>query len=153
MKEEIPRSLHGSGHSHVSNSNQDPFSAGQRFLCSTNRETPVHKKKALSALIPAIAGLATIAVKSLNPFLQRKRNKAMAKRMTTIKKDQSLAWNSLKQLENDFLLYGKYNVAQLQDIVSTVNGLRYRTLEIEEIINRPRYVYIADCTNDPRCYW
>ena len=103
LKEEIPRSLHGSGHSHVSNNNQDPVSAGQRFLCSTNRETPVHKKKALPALIPAIAGLATIAVESLNSFLQRKINKAMANGMTAIKKDQSLAWNSLKQLGNDFL--------------------------------------------------
>ena len=28
-----------------------------------------------------------------------------------------LAWNSLKQLKNDFLLYGKFNVAKLQDIV------------------------------------
>ena len=97
-------------------------------------ETPVCKKKALSALIPAIAGLATIAVESLNSFLQRKRNKAMAKGMTAIKKDQSLAWNSQKQLENDFLMYGKYNVAQLQDIVSTVNGLRYRTLQIEKLL-------------------
>ena len=51
------------------------------FTCSTNKETPVHKKKALSALIPAIAQLATIAVESLNSFLQRKRNKAMANGM------------------------------------------------------------------------
>ena len=43
------------------------------FACDTNRETPVHKKKALSALVPAIAGFATIAVESLNSFLQRKR--------------------------------------------------------------------------------
>ena len=50
LKEEIPRSLHGSGYSHVGNSNWDPVSAGQRFLHSTNRQTPVHKKKALSAL-------------------------------------------------------------------------------------------------------
>ena len=54
--------------------------------------------------------------------------------MTAIKNDQSLAWNSLKQLENEFLLYGKYNVAQLQDIVSTVNGPRYRTLQIEKLL-------------------
>ena len=46
LKEEIPRSLQGLGYSHVSDSNQDPVSVGQRFLCSTNRETPVHKKKA-----------------------------------------------------------------------------------------------------------
>ena len=58
----------------------------------------------------------------------------MATGMSAIKKDQSLAWNSLKQLENDFLLYGKYNVAQLQDIVSIVNGLRNRTLQIEKLL-------------------
>ena len=52
--------------------NQDPASAGQRFLCSINRETPVHKKKALSALIPAITGLATIAVESLNSSFKEK---------------------------------------------------------------------------------
>ena len=55
LKEEIPRSLHGSEYSHASRSFQDPASAGQRFSCNTNRETPVRKKKALSALVPAIA--------------------------------------------------------------------------------------------------
>ena len=78
LEEEIPRSLHGSGYSHASKSIQDPASAGQRFSHDTNRETLVCKKKALSALIPATVGLATIAVESLNSFLQRKRNKAMA---------------------------------------------------------------------------
>ena len=119
---------------HDSKNIQDPASAGQRFLCDTNKETPFCKKKALSALIPVIAGLATIAVESLNSFLQRKGNKAMATGMSAIQKDQSLAWNSLKQLENDFLLYDKYNGAQLQDTVSTVNSLRNRTLKIEKLL-------------------
>ena len=57
------------------------------------------QKKALAAFLPVIAGLATIAVESLNSFLQRKRNKAMASGMIAIKEDQTLAWNSLKQLE------------------------------------------------------
>ena len=71
LKEEIPWSVHGSGYSHASRSFQDPASAGQRFLHDTNREIPVQKKKALSALVPAIAGLVTIPVESLNSFLQR----------------------------------------------------------------------------------
>ena len=50
-----------------------------------------------------------------------------------IQQDQSLAWNSLKQLKNNFLLYGKYNVTQLQDIVSTINGLGNRTMQIEKL--------------------
>ena len=35
LKEEIPRSLHGSGHSQSSSSSQVPVSAGQRFLHAT----------------------------------------------------------------------------------------------------------------------
>ena len=58
----------------------------------------------------------------------------MASGMMAIRQDQSLAWNSLKQLENDFLMYGKYNVAQLQDIVSTVNGLQNRTMQLEKLL-------------------
>ena len=86
---------------HASSTFQDPTSAGWRFLYNTKREISVCKKKALSALVPAIAGLATIAVESLNSFLQRKRNKAMASGLMAIKQDQFLAWNSLKQLENN----------------------------------------------------
>ena len=78
---------------------------------------PVCRKKAIAAFIPAIASLAKIAVESLSMFLLRKRNKAMAQGLNAIRNDQSLAWNSLKQLKNDFLLYGKFNIAKLQDIV------------------------------------
>ena len=134
LKEEILWSLHGSGYSHASRNFQDTASAVQRFSHDTNRKTPVCKKKAFSALVPAIARLATIAVESLNSFLQRKRNKAMASSLMAIQQDQSLAWNSLKQLDNDFLLYGKYNVTQLQEIVSTINGLRNRTMQIEKLL-------------------
>ena len=41
----------------------------------------------------------------------------MSQGLNAIKYDQSLTWNSLKQLESDFLLYGKFNVAKLHDIV------------------------------------
>ena len=136
LKEEIPWSLHGKVNSQLGSSNQDPISAGQRFSCSTKGEMPmpVCRKKAITAFIPAIAGLAKIAVKSLSTFLQRKRNKAMAQGLNAIRNDQSLAWNSLKQLENDFLLYGKFNVVKLQDIVRTVNGIRNRTLSLEKLL-------------------
>ena len=119
LKEEILRSLHGKVNSQLSSSNQDPVSTGWRILCSTKggMPMPVCRKKAITAFIPAIAGLAKLAVESLSMFLQRRRNKAMAQGLNAIRNDQSLAWNSLKQLKNDFLLYGKFNAAKLQDIV------------------------------------
>ena len=58
----------------------------------------------------------------------------MASGLKAIKQDQSLAWHALKQLENDFLLYGKHNVAQLQDIVRTITGLQNRTMQIEKLL-------------------
>ena len=74
LKEEIPRSLHESGHSQSSRSNQVPVSAGWTFPCNTGGEVPapVHKKRAVPVLVPALAGLVMIAVESLNSFLQKK---------------------------------------------------------------------------------
>ena len=54
--------------------------------------------------------------------------------MSALRHNQTLAWNSLRQLEHDFLLYGKYNVEKLQDIVMTINSLRNRTLSIERLL-------------------
>ena len=110
------------------------------------RERPVHKNKTLSDFIPAIA----IAMESLNTFLQRKRNKAMASDLMALRQDKSLAWNSLRQLEKDFLLYRKYNVTQLQDIAQTINGLQNRTMQIKEAFDRPRFIHATDCSNGTR---
>ena len=83
-------------------------------------------KRGIAAFIPALAGLATIAVESIGSFLQKKRNAALSKGLNAIKSDQSLAWNSIKQLEDDFLLYGKYNLDSLEKIIHTVNHLGER---------------------------
>ena len=137
MKEGIPRSLHESGHSQSSGSKQVPVSAGWRISCNTREgevPVPVCKKRAAPPLVPALAGLVMIAVESLNSFLQKKRSKAMATGLSALRHDQTLAWNSLQQLEHDFLIYGKYNVRKLQDIVMTVNSLWNRTLSIERLL-------------------
>ena len=77
LKEEIPRSLPDLGHSQSSGSKQVPVSAGWRFLHNTREgevpvPVPVCKKRAVPALVPALAGLVTIAVESLNSFRRSK---------------------------------------------------------------------------------
>ena len=91
-------------------------------------------KRGFAAFIPALAGLATIAVESIGSFLQKKRNAALSKGLSAIKSDQSLAWNSIKQLEDDFLLYGKYNLDSLEKIIHTVNHLGERVHRMEELL-------------------
>ena len=137
LKEEIPSSLHESGHSQSSRSNQVPVSAGWRFSHNTREgevPVPVHKKRTVPALVPALASLVMIAVESFNCFIQKKQSKAMATSLSALRHNQTLAWNSLRQLEHDFLIYGKYNVEKLQDIVMTTNSLQNRTLSMERLL-------------------
>ena len=91
-------------------------------------------KRGITAFIPPLAGLATIAVESIGSFLQKKRNTALSKGLNAIKSDQSLAWNSIKQLEDDFLLYGKYNLDSLEKIIHTINHLGERVHRMEELL-------------------
>ena len=81
-----------------------------------------------------MAGLVTIAVKSIGSFLQKKHNAALAKGIKAIKSDQKLAWNSVKQLEDDFLVYGKYNLDSLEKIVHTINHLGDRVHHMESLL-------------------
>ena len=114
---------------------------------------PVHKKRAAPALVPDLAGLVTIAVASLNSFLQKKQSKVMATGLSPLRHDQSLAWNLLQQLEHDFLIYGKYNVEKLQDIVMTINSLQNGTLSIEKASHWPGSANATGSSYGARCHW
>ena len=105
-----------------------------KFLDATPPSYPYMARRGFAAFIPALAGLATIAVESIGSFLQKKRNVALAKGITAIQSDQSLAWNSIRQLEDNFLLYGKYNLDSLEKITHTVNHLGGRVHQLEEIL-------------------
>ena len=50
-------------------------------------------------------------------------------------------------------MHGKYNVAQLQDIVSAVNGLQNRTMQLEKTPYWQRFVHIASGPYDLRYIW
>ena len=108
-----------------------------QFSKFSGTSLPPHSLKinrGLSAFIPALAGLATIAVESIGSFLQKKRNRALYTGLGAIKSDQLLTWNSIKQLEDNYLLYGKYNLDSLEKIIHTVNHLGDRVHRMEELL-------------------
>ena len=105
-----------------------------KFLSTSPPSYSFQTKRGFAAFIPALASLATIAVESIGSFLQKKHNTALSKGLSAIKSDQSLAWNSIKQLEDDFLLYGKYNLDSLEKIIHTVNHLGERVHRMEELL-------------------
>ena len=90
---------------------------------STPPSYPYRAKRGFTAFIPALAGLATIAVENIGSFLQKKHNAALIKGLNAIKTDQSLTSNSIKQLEDDLLMYGKYNLDSMEKIIHTINHL------------------------------
>ena len=101
---------------------------------STPSSHPIRTKRGFAAFIPALAGLAMIAVEGIGSFLQKKCNAALTKGIKAIKSDQKLAWNSVKQLEDDFLMYGKYNLDSLEKIVHTINHLGVRVHHMESLL-------------------
>ena len=105
-----------------------------KFSNTSSAFYPYRGERSLAAFVPALAGLATIAIESIGAFLQKKRNKALEKGLKAIKSDQDLTWNSIKQLEDDFLLYGKYNLDSLEKIIHTVNHLGDRVHQMEGLL-------------------
>ena len=125
LKHEVPQPKKSNVHNFTHKMGRDlDFKATLlTFSNNTPSSHPIRIKRGFAAFIPALAGLATIAVESIGSFLQKKHNAAPVKGIKAIKSDQKLAWNSVKQLEDDFLMYGKYNLDSLERIVHTINHL------------------------------
>ena len=124
----VPKSNESFAHTPSDQFEQKTDSTDQLSNFSST-SSPAHSfriKRGIAAYIPALAGLATIAVESIGSFLQKNHNAALSKGLNAIKTDQSLVWNSIKQLEDDFLLYGKYNLHSLEKIIHTINHLGER---------------------------
>ena len=64
-------------------------------------------KRFAAIVVPAIAGLVTLAVESLSGYLQNKRHKAMAKAMDALQQNQRLTFNQLHRYKDDLLLFLK----------------------------------------------
>ena len=136
IKYEVPQPKRSYVHNSTHKMGRD-LDYGATFLIHTNSTPsshPIRTKRGFAAFIPALASLATIAVESIGSFLQKKCNAALAKGIKAIKSDQKLAWNSVKQLEDDFLMHGKYSLDSLEKIVHTINHLGDRVHHMESLL-------------------
>ena len=88
----------------------------------------------VSAALPAVGKLATLAVEQLEAYLQRKRNRALKVAMQEMDRKVGTARNMMHQLEKDFLLYGEYDVNSTQSIMKLLGSLHNRTSSLEKIL-------------------
>ena len=58
-----------------------------KLLNTSSTLHPYRGERSFAAFVPALAGLATIAVESIGAFLQKKCNKALGKGLKAIKSD------------------------------------------------------------------
>ena len=100
-------------------------------LEKAQEKTHRSKRALLPAILPALSGLATIAIESLSSYLSGKRNKAMAKSLNEMRHLRKEDLNKLNELKNDFLLYGQYSSENIDKIVQTVRGLQNKTSKVE----------------------
>ena len=91
-------------------------------------------KRFAAALIPAIAGLVTLAVESLSGYLQNKRNKYIALAVDALSKENGHYRNQFNRYGHDLLLYGEFSVNSTEGIIDTLNEMYSRQTLVEETV-------------------
>lgn len=91
-------------------------------------------ERGLPFLIPLITGLATLAVEQLTSHLQNSRKKAIQDGLYAMEQRELLRDNFIKQFKNDFMMYGKYNVDKLDEMVHAFNNLSASQTNLEKLM-------------------
>ena len=93
----------------------------------------LRKRRGIGALIlSAIPGLITLVVESVSSWIKGKQQKRVDEAVSTMRVESQVDQNKLRQYSNDFLMYGKYNVDTLQNVIDTVNAMHRRQTELEK---------------------
>ena len=96
------------------------------------------EKRFLPALIPIGTSLVTIAAEALSSHLQRKRVAAINKGLQGLKAqreaDRRNFHNMVKQLQDDFVMIGEYNVNSTSEIITTMNKMALRQTTLEKCV-------------------
>ena len=125
-KHEIPEHLQagGPGVGHVNN-----------VYTNTSLSKQGREKRGLIGIaMPILGKLATIAIEALGSHLQKKRIRAMAKALGRMESSQFLTKNQLYKLDNDFLMFGDYEIQTTDGMIKLLGNLNNRTLYLERII-------------------
>ena len=91
-------------------------------------------KRFAAALIPAIAGLVTLAVESVSGYLQNKRNKNIAVAVKALSTENGHLKNQLNGYEEDLLPYGEFNMNSTEELVETLQDMYSRQTLVEEVV-------------------
>ena len=94
---------------------------------------PLRNRRGIGNLILSmIPGLITLAVESVSSWIKDKQQRRVDEAVSTMRVESQVNRNKLQQYSNDFLMYGKYNVDTVQNVIDTVNAMHRRQTELEK---------------------
>ena len=91
-----------------------------------------------AAILLAVPSLITLAVKGISSWIKRKQQKCIDDAMLAMCR-QEAEINELRQFSDDFLMYGKYNVETLMDVINTMNSMHKKQTELEKLVASPNF--------------
>ena len=102
-------------------------------------------KRGLGALLLSVVpGLITLAVESLSSYIKGKQLSRIDNAVVSMRENQQMTQNKLQQYSEDFLMYGKYNVETLSQVIDTVNSLHRKQTQFEKAFTKMQFGQVAD---------
>ena len=104
-------------------------------LSSEDEKEVKREKRGIGAIFSSVLpGLITLTVESLTSWIKGKQQRRIHQAVDTMRKTESEVKNTLSQYQDDFLMFGKYNVKSLKTVIDTLNSLYDKQTELEKLV-------------------
>ena len=103
------------------------------------------EKRGIGAIFSSVLpGLITLAVESLTSWIKGKQQNRINQAVDEMRKTESDVKNTLTQYQDDFLMYGKYNVESLNKVIDTLNLLHDKQTELEKLVTTKMFIEVEN---------
>ena len=103
------------------------------------------ERRGIGAIFSSVLpGLITLAVESLTSWIKVKQQNRINQAVDKMRKTESDVKNTLTQYQEDFLMYGKYNVESLNKVIDTLNLLHDRQTELEKLVTTKMFTEVEN---------
>ena len=101
------------------------------------------ERRGIGAIFSSVLpGLITLAVESLTSWIKGKQQNRIHQAVDKMRKTESDVKNTLTQYQEDFLMYGKYNVESLNKLIDTLNLLHDKQTELEKLVTTKMFTEV-----------
>ncbi len=84
------------------------------------------RKRSVIGLVSGVVSLVTIVAEAISSHLKGKRDRAIANSLKALHETDHLIEHRLHQFKEEFLMYGKYSLESVEEIVETIHSLDRR---------------------------